>query len=513
MPYNPGMEPKGVSRRDFLKIATLSMTAMAFRKWPLIITEEENLLSSEALSWESALNGSEIEKRILADEIPVLEYHYPGYSDKWVALPKDFFESQIKYLRDGGYRTVSDKEFASFLEASNTVLPAKTVVLRIDQGSAHFDEFEKMIEVLKTNRFSAMVFVTTGEQFSDDQWQKLADWQRDGDIYLGSHSVTHPDFRKIDLKTAQAEAVSSKQKIEEKMAGFGVKTEVISFAFPSDSVPDNISFLKSAGYKFCLGGNLFGVKNNSAKPGLYLVPSLYPYASRELLEITKANAQNNPLAYTLSGGHTFDDMIRQNTTPVTVQKIKEVLKLKETYPEISFGKIRELLTTKEQKEVLIRPTGIIIHTDDQAGDDFERWNTDKTYIGLESRETDVHFSVGVDGVAQFLKMYKDFCMFTRGARGFGNYISIEMCGRDYNLYFDDETSLGKKKIIELITERTVSLVERLMEQYDISPDNVLGHYQASASGKSDPGKNYMENLFLPFLEYDIFRNKQASIRS
>ena len=507
------METGSVSRRDFLKIATLSMTTMAFGKWPSILAEEENLLSSEALSRESTLNGSEIEKRILADKIPVLEYHYPGYTDKWVALPEDFFESQIKYLKDGGYRTVSDREMAVFLEGGDSGLSSKTVVLRIDQGAAHFDEFEKMIEVLKANRFSAMVFVTTGEQFSDDQWEKLADWQRDGDIYLGSHSVTHPDFKKIDLKTALAEAKSSKQKIEEKMAEFGVKTEVISFAFPSDSVPDNINFLKSAGYKFCLGGSLFGVKNDSAKPDLYLAPSLYPYVSRELLEITKANAQNNPLAYTLSGGHTFDEMMRQNITPVTIQKIEEVLKLKETYPEISFGKIKELPTTEEQKENLIRPAGIIIHTDDQAGDDFGRWITDKTYIGLESRKTDVHFSVGVDGVAQFLIMYKDFCMFTRGARGFGNYISIEMCGRDYNLYFDEKTSPDKKKIIELITERTVSLVERLMEQYDISPDNVLGHYQASASGKSDPGKDYMENLFLPFLKYDIFRNKQASIVS
>ena len=475
-----------------MKVTALSAMAMAFGEWP---------------SFELDANGQEIEKRIPADEIPVLEYHYPGYADKLVALPEDFFESQIKYLSDAGYRTVSDKEMALFLEGGDSGLSVKTVVLRIDQGAAHFDEFEKMIEVLKANRFSAMVFVTTGEQFSDDQWKKLASWQRDGDIYLGSHSVTHPDFKKIDLKIALAEAKSSKQKIEEKMVEFGVKTEVISFAFPSDSVPDNINFLKSAGYKFCLGGSLFGVKNDSAKPGLYLVPSLYPYVSRELLEITKANAQNNPLAYTLSGGHTFDDMIRQNTTPVTVQKIEGVLKLKGRYPEISFGKVKELPTTDEQKENLIRPAGIIIHTDDQSGGSFDRWITDKTYTGLESRKLDVHFSVGVDGIAQFLKMYKNFCMFTRGAWGFGNYISIEMCGRDYNLYFEDETPPDKKKVIELITEQTVSLVERLIKQYDISPDNVLGHYQVSASGKSDPGKNYMENLFLPFLEYDMFWNK------
>ena len=477
------------------------MTALKFRK--LLSTLRQaggERTSSFAVLPESNLNGQEIEKKVLADKIPVLEYHYPGYSDGGVALPEDFFDSQIKYLIDGGYRTVSDKEFGSFLEGGNSALPAKTIALRIDQGAAHFDKFEKMIDVLKANRLSAMVFVCTGEHFSDSQWQKMADWHREGHIYLGSHSVTHPDFQKIDDNVAYAEATDSKRRIEKRLAEFGVKAEVISFAFPGDSVPDNIDFLKSAGYKFCLGGNLFGVKNNSAKPGLYLIPSLYPYVSQELLEITKLNAQNNPLAYSLSGGYTFDEMIRLNTTPVTVRRIEEILNLKEVYPEISFGKVKELPVTDEQKEFLIRPAGIIIHTDDQSGDSFERWITDKTYSGLDSNGLDVHFSVGVDGITQFLKMYKDFCMFTRGGRGFGNYINIEMCGRDYNLYFGDKTPPAKKKVIELITEQTVTLVKKLINQYGIGIDKVLGHYQASASGKSDPGKNYMEKLFLPYLE-------------
>lgn len=503
----------GISRRDFIKVSGMGLSVLALGELSSILGLNENEDSLEATFLESDLNGREIEQSVMADEVPVLEYHYPGYSDKWVALPEDFFQSQIKYLRDGGYRTVSDKEFASFLKGGHDELPAKTIALRIDQGAAHFDEFEKMVGLLKANRFSAMVFITTGEQFSESQWQQLAGWHREGCIYLGSHSVTHPDFNQIDYKTAYDEALASKRKIEKKMAEFGEKVEVIGFAFPSDSVPNNINFLKSAGYKFCLGGNLYGVKNNSAKPGQYIAPSLYPYVSRELLEITKLNAQNNPLAYTLSDGYTFDDLIRQNTTPVTVQKIEKILKLKEEYSEISFGKVKELPTTDEQKEFLVRPAGIIIHTDDQPGGSFERWITNNTYIGLASREIDVHFSVGVDGITQFLKMYKDFCMFTRGARGFGNYISIEMCGRDYNLYFDDKTPPGKKKAIESITEQTVSLVEKLMDQYDIGLDKILGHYQASASGKSDPGKDYMENLFLPFLKDDLLRNRRTGVKS
>lgn len=490
MDENKDNKDSGLSRRDFLKLAGLGLCSLAFRNLPSLGQERT----------ESSLTGREIESKVFADKIPVLEYHYPGYSDAGVALPEDFYNTQIKYLVDGGYRTVSDKEFNLFLNSGNN-LTAKTVALRIDQGAAHFDEFEKMIGVLKANRLSAMVFVSTGEQISDSQWQKMADWQKNGIISLGSHSVTHTDFRQISDDSARFEAINSKQTIEKRLTESGVKAEVISFAFPGDSVPDNIDFLKTAGYKFCLGGNLFGVKNNSANPGLYLIPSLYPYVSRKLLEITKANTSNNPLAYSLSGGYTFDEMIRMNTTPVTVRRIEEILKLKpeEVYPEISFGRVKELPISDAQKKSLVRPVGIIIHTDDQPGDGFEKWITDRTYNGLDSRELDVHFSVGVDGITQFLKMYKDFCMFTRGARGFGNYISIEMCGRDYDLFFDNKTPPAKKIAIEMITKQTVELVKELARNYGFSTNNVLGHYQASASGKSDPGKDYMEKLFLPLL--------------
>lgn len=487
-----------ISRRDFLKLTVLGLGALALRK-PQPLGQERV---------ESSLTGREIESRILANKIPVLEYYYPGYSDAHVALPEDFFNSQIKYLVDGSYRTVTDKEFDLFLNGGNNTLPAKTVALRIDQGAAHFDEFEKMIGVLKANRLPAMVFVSTGEQFSDSQWQKMADWQKNGIISIGSHSVTHPDFRQISDDSARFEAINSKQTIERKLQSLGTNAEVISFAFPSDRVPDNIDFLKSAGYKFCLGGNLFGVENNSANPGMYLIPSLYPYVSRNSLEITKANASNNPLAYFLSSGHTFDELIRMNTTPVTVSEIEKILKLKEPYPEISFGNIRELPTTDAQKEFLIRPVGIIIHTDDQPGDNFEKWTTDKTYNGLYSKGVDVHFSVGLDGISQFLKMYKDFCMFTKGAWGFANYINIEMCGRDYDSFFNDKTPLAKKRAIEMITKQTIALVKRLAGQYGFSTNNILGHYQASARGKSDPGKAYMEKLFLPLLRSRIWPKKE-----
>jgi hypothetical protein len=38
-----------------------------------------------------------------------------------------------------------------------------------------------------------------------------------------------------------------------------------------------------------------------------------------------------------------------------------------------------------------------------------------------------------------------------------------------------------------------------MKQYSLSFDSVLGHFEASASGKSDPGSEYMNKYFRPML--------------
>jgi hypothetical protein len=83
--------------------------------------------------------------------IPVVEYHYPGYSDGNVALPPEFYDAQIKYFKDNGYCTLSDKDLAQFLDGSKA-FPAKSVVLRIDQSVANFDKFEEMVGKGKTCR-------------------------------------------------------------------------------------------------------------------------------------------------------------------------------------------------------------------------------------------------------------------------------------------------------------------------------------------------------------------------
>lgn len=438
----------------------------------------------------------ELEARIPATQIPVIEYHYPGFSAAGVSQPMDVFVAQIDFLYENGYRSLTDRELLQFLRGE-AVFPAKTVGFRIDQGSAHFDKFETMIALLRERNFPVMVYVTAGENFTPSQWDQLAEWVHDGVISLGSHSVTHPDFRKISWEEAYAEALNSRLMIEAEMAKRGLEYRVISFAFPFDSVPEKVDYLQAAGYAFCFGGNLFGSKNNAVRPGQFLLPSLYTYVTNSMLSAVASNPYNSPLAYVLVSNYHFDELMRWNTTPITLEAIEQVLG--RPYPEIFFGRFMPLPITPSQARSLVRPRGIILHTDGQPGHEFQAWKSEKTYHGLLQNNTDVTLAVGLDGVMQFLKMYEGFVVPSRGAEGYSDFISIEMSGRDYNAVLDPNMPPEKRQAIETIAQATLELVLRLMQQYDIPFKNVLGHYEANLSGKTDPGKRFMDEYFRPRL--------------
>jgi hypothetical protein len=476
----------GTSSPDLTPTPTGSLTPTA--------THEAT--ATETATTASRMNGKEIEQLIEASKIPIIEYHYLGYSAEGVSEPEELFLAQMDFFQQNGFKTITDVDLAKFL-AGEATLPAKVFVLRIDQGAAHFQEFENMLDILEDKGFSPLVFVISGDQYSDEQWGKFANWYKNGRISLGSHSITHPDFTLLSYDQAYNEAAYSKSAIQNRLAQYGIGMEVISFAFPYDSVPDKTNFLKAAGYQFGIGGNLFGVRDNSALKGQYVVASLYPYVMQSLLEEISANTTNNLRAVSLTCGYTFDEMIYMNTTPITLSELENIVG--RAYPEKAFGEFRELPVSDEQKESLVRPVGIILHTDDQGGNWYNFWNTGVTYDSLLSNETDVHFAVDRHGIAQFLRMYPDFCTPARGAKGFMDHISIEMCGREYNQVLNPLTNADKAAVIKETTQNTIMLVKAIIEQYDIDPANVLGHYQASASGKTDPGKDYMENYFLPRL--------------
>ncbi len=438
------------------------------------------------------LNALEIEKKIFASKIPIIEYN--GYSEAGVIEPEEIVVAQFNFLEMSGYKTITDKELANFISGDEK-FPAKTVALRIDQrDGTHFEELEKIIRMLESRGFTATVYITSAGNFNDEQMTKLADWYQRGLISIGSHSVDHPNFTKLSYERSYKEAEYSKKTIEGMFLRYGVNMQVVSFAFPYDSVPENLNFLKQAGYKFALGGTT-NPSNDNAKVGDYYIYSNYSYSTSKIMKAVLANPSPNFTSTPLIRGITFDRLMILASTPVTKETIKSITG-KDSEP-IYFGKFMEVPRDPDFGDILVRPLGIIVHTDDQGGNDWQSWNSETTYFGLIGQKTDVHLGVGLNGVTQYLPMYKEgFVTPTRGASGFASFINIELSGRDYNDVINPNAPPEKIQTIKNITTELIQLLKDIKKVYpwiDLDRD-LLGHLEASASGKTDPGADYMNYL-------------------
>lgn len=136
---------------------------------------------------------------------------------------------------------------------------------------------------------------------------------------------------------------------------------------------------------------------------------------------------------------------------------------------------------------ITRPQEIIIHWDGQPwdGENKEGLKAEKTVNDLQARGLSSHFVVDPEKVLQLLSMGTEEV--TRGfhARDFNTgTIGIETTGS----HFDEKPPPEEQ------TERLVNLVEQLMIQYKIPFSGVVGHYERSYHGKSDPGPEYMKQV-------------------
>lgn len=481
--------PTQLTRREFLKLAGAATLSLAFRL-PRLERQERG-------------------ENFTADRIPVVEYHNPNYSDsnRGVVMTESMFTAQLDYLARNKFKTLTDREFADFLSKKRE-FPAQSAVLRFDLGDRKFDEFENIVvPELRKRRMVGHFYIAVGEIGDDENgktyWDKIVQWYKEGIISVGSHSVNHPDFRQISLSWAREEAQKSKERIKDEFKKRGVDINIIGFAFPFDSVPREIQFLKDAGYEYALAGRLnLKPVQDYAKYGDFLIPSIYPYTSKRTLDVIEINGRNNGISIPFNSGYVFSELMLETTRPISWKDLS-----REGKQALPFGVQLPLTELKPETRVM-KPSAIIIHTDAQEGTNPQSWNAKITYNGLLERDLTVHFGVGLDNIYQFLFMGREYVEIGTGARGFSDAISIEMAGRDYNEVAEGQASPEKTKVVDIITRKTIELVNKLMNQYGISYDNVLGHYEASASGKADPGNKYMEQYFRPRLQKELVKYRK-----
>lgn len=181
--------------------------------------------------------------RSAESSIPILMYH--SISDKDEARTHAYyrtktapqvFAAQMEYLHHHGYSTCGLADVLDCLK-ENRRIATNYVAITFDDGYRDF--YTQAFPVMNRHGFSATVFLPTSYiaeaegQLKNREclnWAEVRELQKCG-ISFGSHTVTHPQLRKLSPRAIDEEIVNSKQTIEEK-TGCAVRSFAYPFAFP-----------------------------------------------------------------------------------------------------------------------------------------------------------------------------------------------------------------------------------------------------------------------------------------
>src|SRR5580765_3414722 len=176
-------------------------------------------------------------------KIPVLTYHSiddraVDDSASVVSTSLEIFRQHIAFLGRSGYHGIRLSELTSLL-AEGKPLPERAVVITFDDGYHNF--YSHAWPILRESGFAATVFLVTGYCGKDNDWpghepvngrQPLMGWPEIRELHsqgveFGSHTVTHPDLRRLPKGRVESELSDSNARIEDELGA-----RVSQFAYP-----------------------------------------------------------------------------------------------------------------------------------------------------------------------------------------------------------------------------------------------------------------------------------------
>ena len=167
---------------------------------------------------------------------PIFMYHHIQDVSDNLSLSPAKFRSEVEYLSQNNYQVITLSELFNDT-------PGEKAVLTFDDG--YKDVIDNALPVLKKFGFRGVVFIIVNNigqsgymSFDDLRVLKNEGWE------IGSHSLTHPDFKILSDELAKKQIVESKKILED---GLNIKIEY--FCYPAGRYNETtVNLVKEAGY-------------------------------------------------------------------------------------------------------------------------------------------------------------------------------------------------------------------------------------------------------------------------
>lgn len=200
--------------------------------------------------------------------VPILMYHgVREQLDGWnpyyeTRTSPAVFAAHMKFLREKNYKAINLSDLIS-LSASGSSLVSRHashgpfVAITFDDGYQDF--YTHAFPILRTYGFTATVFLPTA-RIQDQRkrvngneyltWAEVRELHQAG-ITMGSHTISHPELKRLPTWKIEHELGESKRTIEDKL-GASVKSFAYPYAFPEGNRPFSKlleELLESHGYE------------------------------------------------------------------------------------------------------------------------------------------------------------------------------------------------------------------------------------------------------------------------
>jgi len=186
--------------------------------------------------------------------VPILLYHRlgPVVADS-MTVTTTLFESQLKYLKDHGYKVIPLRELTDYYLGKRQAPQPRSVVITVDDG--HISVYRDMFPLVRKYTIPVTLFIYPSAISNASYamtWGQLKEIKETGLFDFQSHTFWHPNFKKEKKRLKPAEYESfvgtqlkkSKEKLEKEL-----NVRVNMLAWPFGIYDDDLLHkAKEAGY-------------------------------------------------------------------------------------------------------------------------------------------------------------------------------------------------------------------------------------------------------------------------